>query len=161
MQFLRLPNLFAIRKLDCFVGSYLAVEASSPALLGDKARIISWQREGAVSGECIGFWYHMYGVHIGALRVILKFEGGDEEEVWKMSGNKGDVWIYGNATIYSSNPYQVKRSTRWIVQLSTGAPFQKVNKGGLYCRESISHTFEHTCFCKYIAITCRRFLFWG
>jgi len=88
-------------------GSYLAVEASSPALLGDKARIISWQREGAVSGECIGFWYHMYGVHIGALRVILKFEGGDEEEVWKMSGNKGDVWIYGNATIYSSNPYQV------------------------------------------------------
>ena len=120
MQFSRLPIYFTLRKLDRFVGSYLAVEASSPALLGDKARVISWRREAAVSGECIGFWYHMYGVHIGALRVILKFEGGGEEEIWKMSGNKGDVWIYGNATIYSENPYQVNRPALGVVQFSTG-----------------------------------------
>ena len=83
------------------------MEASSPALPGDKARVMSKQRKAAVAGECIGFWYHMFGLHIVTLKLILKFENGDEKTIWSMTGNKGDTWIKGNVTAYSSKPYQV------------------------------------------------------
>ena len=86
------------------------MEASSPAVEGDKARVISNERKATVYGECISFWYHMFGNHIGTLRVILKFENRDEKVIWKMSGNKGDKWIKGTATLHSSDTYQVNFS---------------------------------------------------
>ena len=52
----------------------------------------------------------MFGGHIGILRVILQLDNGDEKVVWKMSGNKGDVWIAGNVTANTSRPYKVRNA---------------------------------------------------
>jgi len=61
-------------------------------------------------GNCIQFWYHMYGASIGTLNVILKNRAGNRTEkvLWSLSGNQGNQWSYGQAPVTSiSDSYQV------------------------------------------------------
>ncbi|XP_072046224.1 uncharacterized protein [Amphiura filiformis] len=78
-------------------GHYIYVEASSPRLRDDTARLTSPQISaipGIIYNCSIQFWYHMFGNHIGSLTVYSK--SLDEDDVatlqWTKSGNQGDEW---------------------------------------------------------------------
>ena len=49
----------------------------------------------------------MYGSTVNYLRVIVKKKRGDVEELWKMSGNQGRMWIPVEIKYTSLDPHQV------------------------------------------------------
>ena len=54
-------------------GTYVYAEASSPARANDTTQLTSGEMPAFGSpGKCISFWYHMYGPHVGTLRVLTK-----------------------------------------------------------------------------------------
>ncbi|XP_039999701.1 MAM and LDL-receptor class A domain-containing protein 1 [Xiphias gladius] len=65
---------------------------------GDTSLLISDVFQPATGGHCLTFWYHMYGSHVGTLRVYINDRkmqtGGNEEGAlkWSEKGNKGDKW---------------------------------------------------------------------
>ncbi|XP_032218080.2 uncharacterized protein LOC5517708 isoform X2 [Nematostella vectensis] len=84
-------------------GSFVYIEASREAS-GSKAWLSSdWMNPG--SAVCIQFWYHMYGVHVGSLSV-LAVTRTDQLVVWRMAGNKGDRWIFGQTMIYIKGDFK-------------------------------------------------------
>ncbi|XP_076601667.1 MAM and LDL-receptor class A domain-containing protein 1-like [Chaetodon auriga] len=78
-------------------GYYLYVD-SSVGESGDSSFLISDVFQPSTRGHCLTFWYHMYGSHVGALRVYVNdrkmHSGGNEEGTlkWVETGNKGDKW---------------------------------------------------------------------
>ena len=57
----------------------------------------------ATSGQCMSFWYHMYGRNIGALRVLLQsIDGNTDLTLWDYGSNVGDVWNAGQVPVNSS-----------------------------------------------------------
>lgn len=51
-------------------GYYLYVD-SSVGEWGDTSFLISDVFQPSVRGHCLTFWYHMYGHHVGTLRVYM------------------------------------------------------------------------------------------
>lgn len=64
-------------------GYYVYIEASSPRVLNDTARLASAQIT-TTTATCLHFWYHMYGTHVNTLNVYIK--------VWNTLGNH--VWTH-------------------------------------------------------------------
>ncbi|XP_071851180.1 MAM and LDL-receptor class A domain-containing protein 1-like isoform X5 [Apostichopus japonicus] len=89
------------------LGHYLYFEASF-GQQGDNAWLVS-QYIPATDGNfnCLAFWYHMFGETIGDLTIYIRPEGQNMTEVWKESGDHGDVWIQGLANLYSDIQYQL------------------------------------------------------
>uniref|UniRef100_A0A3Q1GLC6 Si:ch211-106h4.4 n=1 Tax=Acanthochromis polyacanthus TaxID=80966 RepID=A0A3Q1GLC6_9TELE len=50
----------------------------------DMSYLISDVFQPSTSGHCLTFWYHMYGDHIGTLKLYIND--------WTEAGNKGDKW---------------------------------------------------------------------
>ena len=94
-------------------GFYMYTEASSQKE-GDKARMVSpvYPKK---SARCLSFWYHMFGQTMGTLRVFLKVNGTLQiKPIWSESGNKGNVWRVGRATMKSPyTDYQVSLNTKY------------------------------------------------
>ncbi|XP_052101904.1 uncharacterized protein LOC127735684 [Mytilus californianus] len=73
-------------------GHYMFVEASGKNN-GKKAILISPKYRGLKS-QCLSFYYHMYGEHVGTLNVYTTTDFQNElNSVWRAYGNQGDVWI--------------------------------------------------------------------
>lgn len=88
------------------------IEASPPRRPRDKARLYS-ERFSATSqiGQCIKFWYHMYGTSVGTLNVLVKTGAGNRSETieWTLSGNQQNKWNFGQKTVSSTkSAYQVR-----------------------------------------------------
>ncbi|XP_053561165.1 enteropeptidase [Bombina bombina] len=49
--------------------------------------------------SCLSFWYHMYGVHVYQLSVLILFENNTEITVFQKQGNYGPNWNYGQVTL--------------------------------------------------------------
>lgn len=81
-------------------------ESSSPAETNQRARIISKEMK-ATEGQCLSFWYNMYGKDTGALKVYLKSADGLEQVIWDESGDKGNKWIQASKSIVSQTNYKV------------------------------------------------------
>jgi len=47
------------------------IETSSPAKVNDTAMLYNDQISD-VTDQCMSFWYHMYGPHVGALNIYLQ-----------------------------------------------------------------------------------------
>lgn len=84
------------------------IETSYPRKQGDIAWFLS-PRYPATSGKCLNFYYHMYGDHIGSMNIYVKKGLSLGTRVWNMTGNQGNVWRHGRATISSSSPFNVSR----------------------------------------------------
>lgn len=82
------------------------IEASAPRKTGDRARIMTPSYP-ATNGECVQFYYHMYGTGMGKLIVHTMSNGQITGDVLTISGNQGNKWIRGTATVQSSISYQV------------------------------------------------------
>ena len=87
-----------------FAGSYIFIEAS-PRSPGDKARLISDEIE-PNEVVCLQFWYHMHGSDIGSLGIYLK-TNQSETLVWRLSGDQGNRWRFGQTVLNSTSLYKV------------------------------------------------------
>ncbi|MBN3307353.1 MLRP2 protein, partial [Amia calva] len=75
---------------DTPLGWYMAVDADN----GDRNSYAALQSPAMkqASAECLlEFYYHMHGIGIGELSVILR-EGSRDTLLWSMSGDRGDKW---------------------------------------------------------------------
>ncbi|KAM7368110.1 hypothetical protein PAMP_014360 [Pampus punctatissimus] len=99
-------------------GFYMYIETSRPRKEGDQARLVSPFFNVAPKNPygitnppayCFGFFYHMYGKHIGTLNAFLKQKGliTSEGPVWSLSGNQGDRWKQAKVSIHPTASFQV------------------------------------------------------
>ncbi|XP_074507832.1 MAM and LDL-receptor class A domain-containing protein 1 [Sebastes fasciatus] len=85
-------------------GYYLYVD-SSVGEWGDMSFLISDVFQPSTRGHCLTFWYHMYGNHVGTLKVYINdrkmHTGGTEEGAlkWIETGNKGDKWQEASVSV--------------------------------------------------------------
>ena len=87
-----------------FSGSYIFIEASGRKP-GEVARLLSgWI--GANETVCVQFWYHMHGSDIGDLNIYVK-TNQSETLVWRLSGDQGNRWRFGQTALNSPNLYEV------------------------------------------------------
>nr|CAB3263601.1 MAM and LDL-receptor class A domain-containing protein 1-like [Phallusia mammillata] len=88
-------------------GHYMFIEASRPRQPGDKARLVSPLME-PTTGQCLEFYYHMFGVGAGELQVHMQHAGArTRTQVWADIGNHGDQWKRAKTTISSDLPFQI------------------------------------------------------
>ena len=88
-------------------GAYIFIEASQRKR-GEKARLLSGWIEPNET-VCVQFWYHMHGADIGNLSVYLK-TNQSEYLVWRLSGDKGNRWRFGQTALSSPSFYKVSFS---------------------------------------------------
>ncbi|XP_052089212.1 MAM and LDL-receptor class A domain-containing protein 2-like [Mytilus californianus] len=82
-------------------GYYMYIETSLALRKGDSARIWSMPTS-STKGQCISFWYNMYGVSIGTLNVYIADNSTGTEQinlVWSLSGNQGNTWHIANVPL--------------------------------------------------------------
>ncbi|KAH3887683.1 hypothetical protein DPMN_011701 [Dreissena polymorpha] len=79
-------------------GYYIYIEASSPRVLNDTARIVSAAIT-STSSKCLHFWYHMYGTHVNTLNVYKMVGTGLGTPVWTRTGTRSDQWYNANVDI--------------------------------------------------------------
>ncbi|KAL0969623.1 hypothetical protein UPYG_G00229960 [Umbra pygmaea] len=100
-------------------GFYMYIETSRPRLNGDKARLMTpmfnvapkspYATMTTTATYCFGFYYHMYGKHIGALNAYLRQKGqaGTDSSVWTLVGNQGDKWKQAKVNIHPTSSFQL------------------------------------------------------
>ncbi|XP_058250824.1 MAM and LDL-receptor class A domain-containing protein 1 [Hemibagrus wyckioides] len=76
---------------------------------GSKSRMVTRLYEPNLeSKECWMFWYHMSGRDVGMLNVYLHESHNSQVTLWSRSGDQGDRWRPGRATVVSPlSPYQI------------------------------------------------------
>ena len=84
------------------------METSSPAKVGDIARLVSGEMA-ASEKICMSFWYHMWGAWMGSLKVF-KVESGIKSLLWEKSGDQGNHWHAGQINITSKSPFKVDQA---------------------------------------------------
>ncbi|XP_071956928.1 MAM and LDL-receptor class A domain-containing protein 1-like [Antedon mediterranea] len=88
--------------LGTTAGYYYYTEVSSPITQGDKARLISPTYSPSSTGECLQFWYHMYGDRMGTINVYARQNGNLGNVLWTESLDQGNVWRFGQVTMQSN-----------------------------------------------------------
>ena len=84
-------------------GYYMYIEASSPRVQGDIAKLNSPLLK--FSGTmCLKFFYYMYGDTVNSLRVIIN----GTQTVFRRSGDKGPKWFEAMVTTSLSGMYMVR-----------------------------------------------------
>ncbi|XP_059171505.1 uncharacterized protein LOC131952722 [Physella acuta] len=78
-------------------GHFMYIEASAKGK-GNNAILYSPLYRGMVE-QCVEFFYHMYGKHIGTLNVYAQARGDVLRSVWRAYGNQGDVWTNAKLAI--------------------------------------------------------------
>uniref|UniRef100_A0A3Q0RCP4 Si:ch211-106h4.4 n=1 Tax=Amphilophus citrinellus TaxID=61819 RepID=A0A3Q0RCP4_AMPCI len=90
---------------------YLYVD-SSVGEWGVVSLLVSDVFQPSTRGHCLTFWYHMYGNHVGTLRVSINDKmqaGGNEVGIlkWTETGNKGDKWQMADFSVTHDEPFWV------------------------------------------------------
>ncbi|XP_047128245.1 MAM and LDL-receptor class A domain-containing protein 1 isoform X1 [Hydra vulgaris] len=87
------------------LGTYAFIESSGiPS--GSRAQLIS-EIFPATKGNCLSFWYHMFGDGIGSINFYIKTISGSPAVVKSIEGNQGDKWIQGEVGLHSQNAFSV------------------------------------------------------
>ncbi|GFN90694.1 MAM domain-containing glycosylphosphatidylinositol anchor protein 1 [Plakobranchus ocellatus] len=71
-------------------GHFMFIEASAKGR-GSNAVLFSPLYRG-LTEQCVEFYYHMYGRHIGTLNVYAQALGQGLNSAWRAYGNQGDYW---------------------------------------------------------------------
>lgn len=58
--------------------------------------------------NCLRFWFHMFGVDVGSLRLLLASASGDHL-VWSLTGDAGNAWFRGAVTLSEPLPFRVSK----------------------------------------------------
>ncbi|XP_019632083.1 PREDICTED: MAM and LDL-receptor class A domain-containing protein 2-like [Branchiostoma belcheri] len=87
-------------------GNYMYTEASGKQQ-GDVARLLSPQQTADPSGQCLQFYYHMYGTQIGTLNVYAQVGASLGNAVWTRTGNQDDQWHFAMVDVTTTSNYQL------------------------------------------------------
>ncbi|XP_055359914.1 MAM and LDL-receptor class A domain-containing protein 2 isoform X2 [Betta splendens] len=93
-------------------GFYLYVD-SSVGEWGDMSFLVSDVFQPSARWHCLKFWYHMYGSHVGTLRVYINdrqmHTDGNEEGIlkWTETESKGDSWQEARVSITHTEAFWV------------------------------------------------------
>ena len=68
------------------------MEASAPRKPGDVAELYNDQIK-LTADSCLSFWYHMYGPHVGKLRVRQLWNLKSKVH-WVRKGTQGELYIH-------------------------------------------------------------------
>lgn len=99
--------------LFLLLGHYIYIEASSPRVKGDIARLSSDRFKVSTGFNwCLRFWYHMYGNSVGSLSVKIRVYSFNPSRpyyrtLWTQQLNHGDVWLSDQVQINSPNNFEV------------------------------------------------------
>ncbi|KAL7643743.1 UNVERIFIED_CONTAM: hypothetical protein RMT77_005749 [Armadillidium vulgare] len=90
-------------------GGYAYIDSDFPRRPQDKARLVSetFAPQDRDKPLCMRFWTHMFGNGIGALRVIIDPNTGDEETIWELRGEQGNNWYQGQVTITAISDFRI------------------------------------------------------
>lgn len=76
---------------------------------GDRAIFESSWLKSKYNGQCLTFWYSMYGTQMGSLIVKLIGSNNSEHVVFEKSGNQGNVgWLKGSSFIPDNYLYKIR-----------------------------------------------------
>ncbi|KAJ1525640.1 hypothetical protein ONE63_008858 [Megalurothrips usitatus] len=98
-------------------GGYVYIDSSYPRRPGDTARLESelLPPSDPLFPNCLRFWFHMFGVDVGSLRLLLVSESGRERTAWALTGDAGNAWFRGAVTLAEPQPFRV------VIEASVGA----------------------------------------
>ena len=99
-------------------GHYMFIESSSPRRPGDNAILQSATLTGSNQAQCIAFFYNMYGVDIGTLRVWAQPLNGVAIKLWELTGNQGVQWLPGAVSFTQTSQFQVNHTTMQTVVIA-------------------------------------------
>ncbi|XP_071956933.1 MAM and LDL-receptor class A domain-containing protein 1-like [Antedon mediterranea] len=101
------------------LGHYVYVETSSPRVENDRARLESPVYDDGRSDECLTFWFHMWGDHIGSLNVY-QWNTGDTfvYPSWSRNEDQGNMWRRAKVTIVGST-----KTYKIVFEAVTGESF--------------------------------------
>ena len=109
------------KSADLVIGYYLYMESSAPAQPGSQAVLQSpqWLRA-PKGGQCMKFFYTMYGKTMGSLIVKLQEFGKRAKNIFVKNGNQGVHWIGAKVSldIPEGTKYQVKQSKLTAARLA-------------------------------------------
>ncbi|XP_063956689.1 MAM and LDL-receptor class A domain-containing protein 1-like [Lytechinus pictus] len=90
------------------LGMFAYVKTTKPPRAnGEVAQIFSPVYPAAVS-ECLTFWFHLYGVAIGKLEVLVyDTVSKQSSSVWTEFSHSEMGWHYGRASLTANHPYQI------------------------------------------------------
>ncbi|XP_077978861.1 MAM and LDL-receptor class A domain-containing protein 1-like [Glandiceps talaboti] len=89
-------------------GYYVYIEASSPRVPGDKARLICGTfNYHSPDGICMKFWYHMYGPNVDNLNIYMRIDGQSDTLLWSKYGDHGPHWNYAQIHIQETRDFRI------------------------------------------------------
>ena len=92
-------------------GYYMIVSANN-GTIDDRAHLLSPLLQQASASCELTFYYHMSGVNVGRLEVLI-LEGSQQSRIWAIEGNRGDRWYKGVAKVGRLNrPFRVRFDAR-------------------------------------------------
>uniref|UniRef100_A0A8B9J7Z0 Transmembrane serine protease 15 n=1 Tax=Astyanax mexicanus TaxID=7994 RepID=A0A8B9J7Z0_ASTMX len=89
-------------------GFYI-VTPSSPGNWEKVFRLYSLPLSSANGEICLQFWYHMYGVDVFRLAVMME-RGSLSTVLFQQEGNYGDNWNYGQITLNSTIVFEARKN---------------------------------------------------
>lgn len=88
-------------------GYYLYVESSAPASANNNAKLRSPWLNPVPDGQCLKFFYSMYGGTMGELMVQIELEGKTSYLLFYENGDKGIGWTKATKNIDADVRYRV------------------------------------------------------
>ncbi|XP_033121015.1 MAM and LDL-receptor class A domain-containing protein 1-like [Anneissia japonica] len=86
-------------------GYYMYIETSSPRILDEVARLRTPPYL-ATHGQCIEWFYHMYGSTMNTLNVyVVDNTDNVSTLVWTKTNNQGNEWIFGQVSVATSGTF--------------------------------------------------------
>ncbi|GFR95685.1 MAM and LDL-receptor class A domain-containing protein 1 [Elysia marginata] len=93
--------------VSCENGQYLYIETTRPRSYGEMARLET-PYIGGSGKRCLSFYYHMYGISTGILKVKQRsLLTGLELVLWSTSGNQGNSWHQHTVSYSALNCYKI------------------------------------------------------
>lgn len=83
------------------------MEASSPRIITDTARLSSPFLPSTPWGYCVSFWLLMYGRDMGSLRMIISDQNGNETVKWNLHGEQSNQWQ--SYSVFIESPFLTNR----------------------------------------------------
>lgn len=81
------------------VGNYVYLESSVPCTSLTANMLSPCVNLATLTSPVLTFAYHMYGTDMGSLYVDVFANGSWTNNVWSMSGNKGNTWLNANINL--------------------------------------------------------------
>ncbi|UJR31098.1 hypothetical protein I4U23_018606, partial [Adineta vaga] len=131
-------------------GYYMYTPSASSIKAGEKARLMSpWMND--TDGQCLSFWYHSYGVDVGALTVYKRVASSDNlYPIWKVNYNFGDIWNAAEITIrYTNEPYAIVFESEYGIGYFGDLAIDDVLIKNGACQVIGSCSFESIDFCTW------------